>query len=79
MYAPQIIIRVSFEQRFSWVWKFNGMLIDPYNSLTKDNGLLKGLGGHEYDYLATTEIRMFCKKNKVSVWLNTHAATNSLE
>ena len=69
---------LEFAEEMHSVWKFNGMLIDPYNSLIKDNSLLKGLGGHEYDYQATTEIRMFCKKNKVSVWLNTHAATNSL-
>lgn len=59
-------------------WKFDGFLIDPYNSLMKDKDELKGLNGHEYDYLATTHFRMFCKEKKVSIWLNTHAATEAL-
>ena len=59
-------------------WSYDGMLIDPYNSLIKDQELMKGVGGHEYDYQATTEIRLFCKKNNVSVWLNTHANTTAL-
>lgn len=59
-------------------WNYDGMLMDPYNSLIKDQELMKGVGSHEYDYQATTEIRLFCKKHKVSVWLNTHANTNAL-
>tara|TARA_Y100000114_G_C11756880_1_gene327310 strand:- start:424 stop:1338 length:915 start_codon:yes stop_codon:yes gene_type:complete len=59
-------------------WDYQGMLIDPYNSLIKDHELMKGVGSHEYDYQATSEIRVFCKKRKVSVWLNTHANTNAL-
>lgn len=59
-------------------WNYQGMMIDPYNSLIKDPELIKGLGGHEYDYQATTEMRIFCKKNNVSIWLNTHANTNAL-
>ena len=39
---------------------------------------MKNLGGHEYDYQACTEMRMFCKENNVSLWLNTHANTNAL-
>ena len=59
-------------------WDYQGFLIDPYNSLIKDKDLLKSVGGHEYDYQATSEMRVFCKKNKVSIWLNTHAATEAL-
>jgi len=59
-------------------FNFNGILLDPYNALTKDHELMKNLGGHEYDYQACTEMRMFCKENKVSMWLNTHASTNAL-
>jgi len=58
-------------------WNYDGFLIDPYNSLVKDKDLLKGVGGHEYDYQATTEMRIFCKTRGVSIWLNTHAATES--
>ncbi|QDP61368.1 MAG: putative bifunctional DNA primase/polymerase [Prokaryotic dsDNA virus sp.] len=59
-------------------WDYNGLLIDPYNSLIKDHALMKGVGSHEYDYQATSEIRIFCKTKNVSVWLNTHANTNAL-
>lgn len=59
-------------------WEYQGLLIDPYNSLVKDPALLSGLGAHEYDYQAMTEMRMFCKKFGVSTWLNTHANTTAL-
>lgn len=59
-------------------FKYDGFLIDPYNSLAKDKEMLKGLGVHEYDYEATTDIRLFCKKNKVTVWLCTHANTEAI-
>ena len=59
-------------------WDYQGMLIDPYNSLIKDHDLMKGVGSHEYDYQACSEMRLFCKKREVSIWLNTHANTNAL-
>ena len=55
-----------------------GFLIDPYNSLAKDKDALSGLTGHDYDYLAASMMRMFCSKNNVSIWLNTHAVTTAL-
>jgi hypothetical protein len=59
-------------------WQYQGMLIDPYNSLAKDKDALQGLTGHDYDYLASTMMRQFCSKNNVSIWLNTHAVTEAL-
>jgi len=59
-------------------WAFDGFLVDPYNSLIKDKDALKGINGHEYDYLATSEFRVFCKTYGVTMWLNTHAATEAL-
>ena len=59
-------------------WDYQGFLIDPYNSLIKDGALSKSIGGHEYDYQATTELRQFCKKNNITTYLNTHANTNAL-
>jgi hypothetical protein len=59
-------------------FNFDGILLDPYNSLAKEPEMMKNLGGHEYDYQACTELRMFCKENKVSIWLNTHANTTAL-
>ena len=60
------------------IWEFDGMLIDPYNSLAKDPSLLKSVGGHEYDYQIASEMRLFCKEHNVSMWLNTHAVTEAL-
>ena len=65
-------------QRIRITFKYDGFLIDPYNSLAKDKEMLKGLGVHEYDYEATTDIRLFCKKNDVAVWLCTHANTAAI-
>ena len=59
-------------------WNYQGFLIDPYNSLMKDAQLLKQGGSHEYDYTAASEMRIFCKKHQVTIWLNSHAATESL-
>jgi len=59
-------------------WDYDGFLIDPYNSLAKDKDAMAGLTGHDYDYLASTMMRMFCSKNNVSIWLNTHAVTEAL-
>lgn len=59
-------------------FKYDGLLIDPYNSLIKDKSLLKGINSHEYDYQVATEFRLFCKHEKVSIWLNTHAVTDAL-
>ena len=59
-------------------WKFDGLLIDPYNSLIKDPALLRSVGGHEYDYQIASEMRLFCKDNNVTIWLNAHAVTEAL-
>lgn len=59
-------------------WDYQGFMIDPYNSLIRDKETSKSINGHEYDYLVTSEIRVFCKTKRVSVWLNTHASTNAL-
>ena len=59
-------------------WKFDGMLIDPYNSLAKDPAVLKSVGGHEYDYQIASEMRLFTKELDVSIWLNAHAVTEAL-
>ena len=59
-------------------WHYHGFFIDPYNSLKKDTDLLKSIGGHEYDYAVCTELRIFCKTNNITIWLNTHANTEAL-
>ncbi len=59
-------------------FNYDGLLIDPYNSLAKDRTLLRSVGGHEYDYQIASEMRLFCDKNEVSIWLNAHAVTEAL-
>lgn len=59
-------------------WDYDGFMIDPYNSIVKDPELMKSIGGHEYDYQATTEFRIFCKQNKISIWLCVHANTGAI-
>lgn len=59
-------------------WDYHGFLIDPYNSLEKDRDLYRSVGGHEYDYKAASDMRMFCHKTGVALWLTAHAVTESL-
>jgi hypothetical protein len=68
---------ISLADSIKRAWDYHGLLIDPYNSLVKDPTILKSVGGHEYDYQACTEMRIFCKKNNISIWLNTHANTEA--
>lgn len=60
------------------VFNYDGLFIDPYNSLAKDAQLLRSVGGHEYDYQIASEMRLFCKEYNVSMWLNCHAVTEAL-
>tara|TARA_R100001015_G_C4630632_1_gene192423 strand:- start:1750 stop:2658 length:909 start_codon:yes stop_codon:yes gene_type:complete len=66
----------DFAKAVKKAWNYDGFIIDPYNSLAKK--LDKGLNGHEYDYQVTSEMRLFCKKNNISIWLCAHAATEAL-
>jgi len=59
-------------------WNYDALLIDPYNSLSKDIGLLKAVGGHEYDYQVASEFRLFAKKRNVTLFLNAHGVTEAL-
>ena len=75
LYSYKDLIELGTSLKKSW--DYHGFFIDPYNSLKKDSELLKGLGGHEYDYAACSEFRVFCRKNNVSIWLTTHANTEA--
>ena len=59
-------------------WDYQGFLIDPYNSLDFEKDLYRSVGGHQYDYLVATQIRLFCHKTKVAVWLTAHAHSEAL-
>jgi len=76
MYTYRDLINLGILQK--QLWDYDGFMVDPYNSLAKDKELMKSLGGHEYDYQATTEFRIFCKQNNVTLWLNVHANTSAI-
>jgi replicative DNA helicase len=59
-------------------WQFDGMFIDPYNSLTINQKKLGKVSTHEYHYEATSHLRVFCKKLSSMVIVNTHPATEAL-
>lgn len=50
-----------------------GLLIDPYNSLAED---LK-VNAHSYHYKAISDIKLFTKQNKISIYVNMHAVTSA--
>lgn len=52
-------------------------LIDPYNALDIDIEHTK-LSSHEYHYKVTSQLRAFCKRNQICIYLNTHAVTEAL-
>ena len=76
LYTYKDILKLA--DKIKSTFKYDGIFIDPYNSLIKDNELISTLGGHEYDYQACTELRMFCKKKQVTIWVSTHANTGAL-
>lgn len=69
---------LSLGQSYFNAWEYQGFMIDPYNSLIKDSEMSKNIDGHSYDYQCLTEMRQFCKKNNISIWLNVHAVTGSI-
>ena len=58
--------------------KFQGFMIDPYNSLTINQRRLGKISTHEYHYEATSRMRLMCKHNDIMIVLNTHPATEAL-
>ena len=76
LYTARSLMKEAIEIKKDW--DYDGFLIDPYNSLTKDKELLRSVGGHEYDYQIASEMRLFCDKHDVSIWLNAHAVTEAL-
>jgi hypothetical protein len=60
---------------------YNAIMIDPYNSLIVDEDIAKkvrSIGGnkHDYDYLATTEMRVFVRNTGMAIYLNVHTGTD---
>lgn len=77
MYTYKALLKEA--QSIKDAWDYDGLLIDPYNSLAKDPSILKMVGNaHEYDYQVLTELRIFTKSNNVQVCVNAHGVTSAL-
>lgn len=59
-------------------WDYDGLMIDPYNSLAKDKQLMRSVGGYEYNYEVLTKFRLFCKDRNVTLFLNAHGVTEAM-
>jgi len=62
----------------SEVEKFDGLLIDPYNSLSFDYSRLGKISTHEYHYESASEMQKYAKKNDICVYLNCHVISSAL-
>lgn len=65
-----------FSEKIARQQKVDGLFIDPYNGLRKDMGN-SGMGVHEYDYEAASELLTTANSKGMAVWLNTHAVTEA--
>lgn len=58
--------------------KYDGLMIDPYNSLKIELTSASKLSTHEYHYEAISEMKLFGKQNDCCVYVNCHAVTSAL-
>lgn len=58
--------------------KYDGMLIDPYNSLKIELSNNSKLSTHEYHYEAASEMQVFTKKFDMCIYLNCHVITGAM-
>ena len=66
-------------QQIKDAWNYDGLLIDPYNSLSKDAAILKMVGNsHDYDYQVLSELRIFSRKNNIQLCVNMHGVSSAL-
>lgn len=65
-----------FAEKIMKQQKTDGLLIDPYNGLRKELGT-SGMGVHEYDYEAASQMLTAANSKGIAVWLNTHAVTEA--
>jgi hypothetical protein len=66
-------------QHIKDAWNYDGLLIDPYNSLSKDAAILKMVGNsHDYDYQVLSELRIFSRKNDIQLCVNMHGVSSAL-
>ena len=70
---------IVFAEKLIRQEKYDGFLIDPYNSLKITMGKASAqMSTHEYHYEAASEFLTFSNKNNMAVWVNTHAITEAI-
>ena len=57
---------------------YDGLLIDPYNSLKITMSKGKELSTHEYHYEAASDLLTFSNSKNIAVWVNAHAITEAV-
>jgi len=70
-YTAKDILRIAEE--YLQIWKFDGLLIDPYNSLMVGNQS----STYHYHYEVVTQMRTFCNRTGVYLSLNVHPNTTA--
>ena len=68
---------IVFAEKLIRQEKYDGLLIDPYNSLKTTISKNAQLSSHEYHYEAASELLTFSVTNNMAVWLNTHSVTEA--
>jgi hypothetical protein len=58
--------------------RYDGLLIDPYNSLKIELSNNSKLSTHEYHYECASEMQVFTKKNDICIYLNCHVITGAM-
>lgn len=57
---------------------YDGLLIDPYNSLKIELSNNSKLSTHEYHYEAASEMQVYTKRNDICIYLNCHVITGAM-
>lgn len=73
MYNYQDILNMT--SKALKVKKYQGLMIDPYNSLKIDIPIKSRQSGYDYHYEAASAIQLYCKRNNLSIYLNVHVGT----
>lgn len=68
---------MMFAEKILRTQGFDGLFIDPYNSLRIDLSSSRGVSTHEYHYEAASEFLTFSNTRNVAVWVNAHSVTES--
>ena len=70
LYTARELIQVFVDNKDM----FDGVVLDPYNSLKREGGQ----NGHEYDYEIASEFRLFCKNYNKNLMIVAHGVTEAL-